>query len=205
MNKIYQKMYPGNKNRSKGVLGGLFCSAIPRDFYADSHPCFYKRAGFTLIELLVVVLIVGILAAIALPQYQKAVERARAAEAMTNLRALVNAEQLYIMTMGGPTDNMDILDIQLSGDINDEGKIVLKNFTYDIRNINGNSTPGSFEVVASRNNTGDKLLAYYLYYSYIGNYSCVAIEEEAKNICSSLCGNAKFKNNPIGYAYCRIT
>ena len=53
--------------------------------------------GFTLIELLVVVLIIGILAAIALPQYQKAVERARVAEAVQVLNSFTRACQLYTL------------------------------------------------------------------------------------------------------------
>ncbi|NQT47195.1 MAG: pilin [Candidatus Omnitrophica bacterium] len=58
-----------------------------------------KRA-FTLIELLIVVLIVGILATVALPQYQKVVEKARGVEAFTNLKRIGDAELLFYMSYG---------------------------------------------------------------------------------------------------------
>jgi len=70
--------------------------------------------GFTLIELLVVVLIIGILAAIALPQYQKAVLRSRAAEALTNVRAIGNAENAYTLETGGPTFNFSDLGVTMN-------------------------------------------------------------------------------------------
>ena len=74
-----------------------------------------SRLGFTLIELLVVVLIIGILAAVAVPQYQKAVEKSRAMEGVILTRAILNAQQRYFLENGTYTKDLNDLDIQIPG------------------------------------------------------------------------------------------
>ena len=92
MNKIYQKTFPGEKN-----------------------------AGFTLIELLVVVLIIGILAGVALPQYEKAVNKSRFSGVILRMRSIINAQELFYMANGYYTHDNTVLDVNNMADCEKAG------------------------------------------------------------------------------------
>ena len=71
-----------------------------------------NKKAFTLIELLVVVLIIGILAAVALPQYQKAVTKSRLAEVAIRVKSLEQAIDLYVLENGYPASGtVDLFDV----------------------------------------------------------------------------------------------
>ena len=74
-----------------------------------------RLGGFTLIELLVVVLIIGILAAMAMPQYFKAVERTRMAEAVTLMDSIAKAQRRKFMQTNDYAYDFRGLDVAPKG------------------------------------------------------------------------------------------
>ena len=78
--------------------------------------CSKKSKGFTLIEVLVVVLIIGILAAIALPQYQLARDKAEFTKYQAMATSLRDAYDDYVLIHGEGTANFDKLSVSLPDD-----------------------------------------------------------------------------------------
>ena len=106
------------------------------------------RAGFTLIEMLTVVLIIGILTAVVLPQYRRAIQKAEASEVISMLRVIHDSRERLVAEFGYRTfsdmassdDNdkltfnrMDMFDKDtIKCDISSGSSMVCEHFQYDL-------------------------------------------------------------------------
>ena len=159
-----------------------------------------RLGGFTLIELLVVVLIIGILAAMALPQYFKAVERSRMTEAVTLMDSVVKAQRRKFMQTNRYARNFEGLDVSPKGAT---GRFYYtKGDPQTGAGGNGfmivlynNDDVGFTDVLVSAVRVVDGLPRASLQYRYFldrwyqsDNVTCSGLNQAGQELCADFCG-----------------
>lgn len=153
-----------------------------------------SKKGFTLIELLVVVLIIGVLAAIALPQYQIAVAKSRFSSVMPMVRALKDAQESYYLVNGQYTD--DLRKLELSFDYTNNGNsniaggwVSFDNGTYLDSLPNGPSDFNRASIHAGIGKRDSYIVLYEMYLNHSatpGRVTCTGYNDIGNKVCASL-------------------
>jgi len=110
-----------------------------------SSPPRPRRAGFTLVEIMIVVVIIGLLAAMAIPAFQRVRESSQNARFVSDLRTFSQAFETYCTRNGGwpPNAGTGVVPAGMSGELNDAAWTTAKNsvggrWNWDL-NLNGNT------------------------------------------------------------------
>ena len=158
----------------------------------------YAQHAFTLIELLVVVLIIGILAAIALPQYQKAVDKTRLMKLIAMTRSVIEAEEVYYLENGTYTKDWDALAVTLPGTVNATSKNIMEvPGDWKVRlHVSSDGAGTANGLTAFDDKLGNELLIYGFYEhngpaNWQGTMACYAKtgNDRAINLCKQVTNN----------------
>ena len=145
-----------------------------------------NKKGFTLIELLVVVLILGILAAMAMPQYFKAVERSRMSEAVSLLGSIASAQQRKYLQINKYAEDYRGLDVAPAGATGTSYTTSDNGFTVTI--AGDGYTEGVATATRSSSN-GTLNYNYNLTRYYASNLTqCNSTEPNGQALCADFCG-----------------
>lgn len=148
-----------------------------------------NEKAFTLIELLVVVLIIGILAAVALPQYRLAVAKSRIGGLLPTARSIAEAEETYYLENGKYTSDWDELALDVPGQKNN-GTIYFNNGQFYIQSTSSGDIYGMY----MRHSLVGNVLIYSFFkntsLAYKGKKSCYAKmgNDFANKVCRTLTG-----------------
>lgn len=144
------------------------------------------RKGFTLIELLMVMLVIAILAAIAWPQYQLAIDESRWSTMLPGAKSLKEAQERMWMQSSAYANSTDLLDISMPGTRTDN-QVVSAGITYTLSNTNDGNV-----VITTHEKMPDIILEMYLNQSrnFPGEVHCKAItaSTRATRLCEQLVG-----------------
>ena len=155
-----------------------------------------NKKAFTLLELLVVVLIIGILAAIALPQYKMAVLKTQLARAKSTTNDIMKAFELYYTIHNDYPSKFSELD-----------------FAYNLTDSNIMQTPDYYCMISSiykelycTINNGNYKISYFISYSTPKTKTCRAWTTDKSDIYNKVCQQetGKTANQAIcsGTSYC---
>ena len=152
-----------------------------------------NNKGVTLVELLVVVLIIGILAAMAMPAYFKSVERARIAEADTILGSVAQAQQRRWMKNNSYSKLFSGLDVSPTNDASDTFCTKGASGTSGCKNgfsiVLGSTTDAHGNGSAKATRVGNSQYSYVLTRNYQGTHTtCEGTTDEDKALCADYCG-----------------
>lgn len=148
------------------------------------------NAGFTLLELLVTVMIIGILSSIALPNYSRSVEKARATEAMNIIKSANDAVYAFASERNRCPDDFKKLVVEIPGTKTSATVITGKFFEYRLNAATSAPIPGTGcgGVVAKRT-SGDIYCIWNPYHAEAGGkrtLACTSSTARGQNICKSM-------------------